>query len=254
MFRFSSDVNDNEADLKVMTYNVRGFNKYAWSKDATLGDQIIDFIKEENPDVLCLQEFSRIRYKQLKQYKYSFVSPNTTVQKSIQAIYSKYPIVNKGVLNFPNSVNNAMFVDIVIKKDTIRIYNLHIESLKVTPDPEVLAQEASSKLYKRLSTSFIKQQQQAEVVAEHKKTTTHKIIITGDFNSTQYSNVYKTIRGDLQDTFQEKGSGYGRTYNFKYYPVRIDFILVDKSYEVVSHQNYDAKLSDHFPVMTSVNF
>lgn len=254
MFRFSSAANNKEADLKVMTYNVRGFNKYAWSKDATLGDQIIDFIKEENPDVLCLQEFSRIRYKQLKQYTYSFVSPNSTVQKSIQAIYSKYPIVNKGVLDFPNSVNNAIFVDIVKNSDTLRVYNLHIESLKVTPDPEVLAQEASSKLYKRLSTSFTKQQQQAYVVAAHKKTTKNKILITGDFNSTQYANVYRTIRGDMQDTFQEKGSGYGRTYNFKYYPVRIDFILVDKSFEVVSHQNYNAKLSDHFPVMTSIKF
>jgi len=97
------------------------------------------------------------------------------------------------------------------------------------------------------------QQEQAKIVAAHREQTTHKTIVCGDFNSTQYSNVYKTILGeDLVDTFQEQGSGYGRTFNFEYYPVRIDFILADKQFEVMAHKNYNKKFSDHFPVMTSL--
>ena len=55
----------------------------------------------------------------------------------------------------------------------------------------------------------------------------------------------------MQDSFEEKGSGYGRTYNYHGLPVRIDFILADEGIEVKSHKNFNVKYSDHFPVMAS---
>ena len=82
--------------------------------------------------------------------------------------------------------------------------------------------------------------------------TPYKKIVCGDFNNTQFSNVYKVIKGDMQDSFTEQGTGYGRTFNFRYYPVRIDFILADEAFEIMAHKNFDIKLSDHFPVMASI--
>ncbi|SMC84565.1 endonuclease/exonuclease/phosphatase family protein [Cellulophaga tyrosinoxydans] len=253
MFRFTSDDADSKADLKVMTYNVRGFNRYKNIDAPNVFDEILDLINTENPDVICFQEFDDNKQKAFKNYKYKYLKYIDNKGKVTLAVYSKFPIINEGLINFPESPNNASFVDIRVKKDTIRVYNLHLESLRVIPDKDVIAKEESKKLYKRVTHSFKKQQEQAEIIKENLQNTSYKAIVCGDFNGTQYSNVYRTIRSDLQDSFQEKGSGYGRTYNFKYYPVRIDFILVDKSFEVVSHQNYDAKLSDHFPVMTSIN-
>ena len=55
----------------------------------------------------------------------------------------------------------------------------------------------------------------------------------------------------MQDSFLAKGSGYGKTYDFIKVPLRIDFILADKAFEIKSHKNYDEKLSDHYPVMAS---
>ncbi|MDO6492023.1 MULTISPECIES: endonuclease/exonuclease/phosphatase family protein [unclassified Cellulophaga] len=248
-FSFKSEEASSK-DLKVMSYNTRGFNKYEWSSDKSLGDKIIDFVLNEDPDVVCFQEFSRVRYHQLKhRYKYNYVAPGFYVNKVNQAIYSKYPIVNTGELPFKHTNNIASFADILYKNDTVRVYNLHLESLKVVPDIETISNEESSKLYGRITKSFKKQQDQAKIVQEHRKKVAYKTIVCGDFNNNQYSNVYRTIKGDLQDTFNEKGSAYGRTYNFKYYPVRIDFILTSKEFEVIAHKNYDNKLSDHFPVM-----
>ncbi|APU08971.1 endonuclease [Cellulophaga lytica] len=252
-FSFKSDEISSE-DLKVMSYNARGFNVNGWSTDKKIGDEIIDFVLEENPDIICFQEFSRIRNKQLKHnYKYSFVAPDYKIKKAVQGIYSKFPIINTGVLSFANTGNNASFADIAYKNDTIRVYNLHLESLKVVPDMETISNEESSKLYGRITKSFKKQQDQAKIVQEHIKGNLYKTIVCGDFNNNQYSNVYRTIKGGLQDTFNEKGVAYGRTYNFKYYPVRIDFILVSSEFNVTGHKNYDIKLSDHFPVMASFN-
>tara|TARA_R110002051_G_C8646429_1_gene486919 strand:- start:117 stop:1001 length:885 start_codon:yes stop_codon:yes gene_type:complete len=250
-FKFSQE-EILEEDLSVMSYNVRGFNKYNWIEDASLGDQIIDFIKGEDPDILCFQEFSRIRNRQLKNYPYNYITPPSKKDKSIQAIYSKYPITARGSLDFPETSNNAIYVDIKYKKDTIRVYNLHLQSLKVIPNADAISKEPSAKLYKRLSKTFANQQKQAEIVYNHSRQVQYKKIISGDFNNNQFSNVYHKIKGEMQDTFEELGTGYGRTYNFEYYPVRIDFILVDEQMEVMAHKNYDVKLSDHFPVMASI--
>ncbi len=252
MFRLSGG-SDLGADLKVMTYNVRSFNRYQNIKDLNVFEEILDLITKEAPDIICFQEFDFRRQKQFVNYKYRYLEYIRNPGKVKLGFYSKYPIINKGLINFPESSNNAAFVDIVFKNDTLRVYNLHLESLRIIPDQDAIVNEESAKLYKRLAISFKKQQEQAEIITAHRQTTRFKTIICGDFNSTQYSNIYKIIKGDsLQDTFQEKGTGYGSTYNFKYYPLRIDFILVDQRLKVLSHKNYEVKLSDHFPVLTSL--
>ena len=79
------------------------------------------------------------------------------------------------------------------------------------------------------------------------------MIICGDFNNTAYSYVYRKIRGDLNDTFKEAGAGFGRTYDFKFFPVRIDFIFADDAFIVNKFKTYDDHLSDHYPIMTSLS-
>ena len=79
------------------------------------------------------------------------------------------------------------------------------------------------------------------------------MIVSGDFNNTPYSYVYRKIKGNMIDAFQEGGNGFGRTFDFKYFPVRIDFILVDESFKVNGFKTYEEKLSDHYPILTKVN-
>ena len=78
------------------------------------------------------------------------------------------------------------------------------------------------------------------------------MIVCGDFNNTAYSYVYKRIKGDLQDAFDEAGNGFGRTFNFKFFPVRIDFILVDKNFTINAFKTFDEQFSDHYPIMAKV--
>ena len=62
----------------------------------------------------------------------------------------------------------------------------------------------------------------------------YKNIVSGDFNNTQFSNSYFTIKGDLKDSFLERGKGYGETIKFWKFPFRIDMILVDPSLNITS--------------------
>lgn len=246
-FRFSEKTPEAD-DFSVMTLNTRVLNKYLWIKDATIGQQIVDFVATKNPDVVCFQEFDKVYRNAFKSYPYSYIDLVPNAKRTVQAIYSKYPIIGKDVVPFPNTFNSAIYVDIATPKDTLRIYNVHMESLKISPSTIAFSQEESGKLYTRMSNSFVKQQEQAEIMAEHRLSSPYKTVICGDFNNTQFSSVYKTIKGDMVDSFEAAGIGYGRTYDFPYFPMRIDFILSDKEMPVKTHHNFSVKLSDHFPV------
>lgn len=239
-------------DLKVMTFNAWGFNKNGWIKEPNIGDKIIAFIKNEDPDILCIQEHSRIRHRQLLQYPYRSETPYSA-PRSTQAIFSKYPIIGKGSLDLPGTINNIIYADIVYKKDTLRVYNIHLQSFSIIPSTESFADgEKSERTFKRLTSTFKKQLEQAKIFRDHIENSPYTNIVCGDFNNTQFSNIYRIIKGDRQDTFLEKGNGFGRTYDLFKFPIRIDYILADPEFEVLSHQNFNEKLSDHFPVMATL--
>ena len=79
------------------------------------------------------------------------------------------------------------------------------------------------------------------------------MIVSGDFNNSAFSYIYNQVKGDLKDTFKEQGNGFGRTYDFKFFPLRIDFILSDQSFEVDSFKTFDVEYSDHYPIMTRLS-
>lgn len=240
--------------LKVMNFNVRLFNRYEWIDDKEVPSKITAFIKQNNPDIIAFQEYYPSK-DILLNYPYKFVELQGKKNDFGYAIYSKYRIINKGSLNFKGSSNNAIFVDIIKNNDTIRVYNIHLESLGIEAknvDLVSLDETKSKRLLNRLSASFIKQQSQVEQFLKHQSQCTYKIIVCGDLNNTAYSWAYHQIRGTYKDTFLEAGKGFGKTYSFNRYPLRIDFILVDKKFNVNAHQNFNLDLSDHEPIMATL--
>ncbi|MFD2541187.1 endonuclease/exonuclease/phosphatase family protein [Lacinutrix gracilariae] len=255
LYKFSSKKEVSKANsLTVMNYNVRLFNLYNWIEEANTNIKLIDFIKEKAPDVVSFQEYHPNKNIDLSFFKYKFEKLTGNKIKFGQAIFSQYPIINSGSVAFPNTSNNAIFVDIVKQKDTIRIYNVHLQSLKLDTKVETISQEESERLVKRIGKSFIMQQKQTELFLKHKKECKYKVVVTGDFNNTAFSYVYKEIKEGLQDAFKVAGNGFGRTFDFKFFPTRIDFILVDKSFVVEAFKTFDVHYSDHFPVMATLSF
>lgn len=253
-FNGTSGVSELENELSIMSFNSFSFQGKAGERSFNVSDSIIDFIHKENPDIICFQEFDyrKIRSTYFEEYPFRFVDFEFGADRErvISAIYSKYKIINKGIIEFPKSSNSAIFVDVVIRTDTLRMYNLHLQSLRVRPAS--IKSESSDRLFSRLRKSFKKQLEQSQIVRQHMNESPYRNIIGGDFNNTQFSNPYFTLKGDLKDSFLKKGNGYGSTIDFWRFPFRIDFILVDPSFEVLSHKNYNIDLSDHEPIMASI--
>lgn len=262
-YKFSAkEYPENEKDFTVMSYNVRLFNVFKWLDRDDVPDDILTFINEKNPDILCIQEFSNSANIDLKVYSHKYILMEGNQIKTAQAIFSKFPIIDQGNIVFPNSNNNVVFADIKKGKDIIRVYNMHLQSIKISPDVseldekniEAINQGKSQKLFNRISKAFMQQQQQAEIIKEHKKNCPYPIIICGDMNNSAFSYVYRNIKGGLKDSFEEAGVGFGATYKFRYYPARIDYIFADDTMKVKKFESFsDFENSDHYPIMARLS-
>lgn len=83
----------------------------------------------------------------------------------------------------------------------------------------------------------------------------YKTIIIGDFNNTAFSYIYKIVKGDrFQDAFLKVGNGFGQTFNLNYFPLRIDFMLIDPSLKIDSFQVFRVPYSDHFPIFGRIEW
>jgi len=254
MYKFSgTSMTASENSLSVMSYNVRLFNIYDWIKESHIDQKIVELIRKSAPDIVALQEFHPNQKEAFSFYPYQHIVLRGKKKKAGQAIFSKFPILHKGSIEFPNTPNNAIYIDIVQDKDTIRVYNLHLQSLHINPEKEKFSQKNSERLLKRMATAFKMQQTQSELFEINRKNCAHKKIILGDFNNTQFSNVYKKIKGDMKDAFVEAGKGFGSTLDFPYFPMRIDFILTDPSFTVNSFTTYTEHYSDHYPIKSVIS-
>ncbi|MCX6171873.1 MAG: endonuclease/exonuclease/phosphatase family protein [Flavobacterium sp.] len=262
-YKFSSnEIESEEKDFTVMSYNVRLFNLFDWIPKSNVGDSILTFINEQNPDILCIQEYSENANLDLRVYKYKAIFMEGKNIKTGQAIFSKFPIFNKGDFRIPEAGNNVIYADIRKGKDTVRVYNIHLQSIKISPDVNEMSEhvdsvnkEKSAQVFNRIREAFKKQEQQSAVLVHHKNQCHYPVIICGDMNNSPFSYIYRTIKGDLNDCFEEAGNGFGQTYKFKYYPARIDYIFANKKIKVKSFTTFaQFENSDHFPIMTRLSF
>ena len=262
-YKFSTkEFPESEKNFSVMSYNVRLLNLFKWIDRDDVPAQILTFINEKNPDILCIQEFSYSADIDLKVYPHKYIVMAGDQIKTGQAIFSKFPIINEGDIVFPNSNNNVIFADIKKGKEIIRVYNMHLQSIKISPDVteinddiNVMNQSKSQKLLRRISKAFKQQQQQAELFKKHKTDCDYPLIICGDMNNSAFSYVYRNIKGKLRDTFEEAGKGFGATYKFRYYPARIDYIFADERMKVKQFESFsDFENSDHYPIMAKLSF
>lgn len=250
LYRIEADKYEKQPeDIKLLSYNVRQFNRYNWIEGDTVTNQIIHFIENEKPDIVCLQEYHKRNDIKFNGFKYKYEVITNEGERFGQAIYTNYPVINKGSLEFEDSNNNAIYLDVLVNKDTIRVINIHLESLKIIPKVTEFQEEKREKLVSRMGNSFKKQEAQVKQILENLKHCSYKSVISGDMNNSAFSYVYRKLAQDHLDAFKEKGKSFGKTFDFDFIPLRIDAILVDEAMKVKEFKNFpEVKYSDHYPI------
>jgi endonuclease/exonuclease/phosphatase family metal-dependent hydrolase len=272
-FNFSSSSASDSSQIKVMSYNVRLFDLYNWSHNTQTRNKMFNVIADEGPDIMCLQEFylddsgefptldTLILFQKAKNYHAEYTTNLRGKHHWGIATFTKYPIINKGKILFETESNNiCIYTDILKGTDTLRIYNLHLQSVHMdNADYKLMDSleankkgdlESSRNLMRRLKKAFIKRAAQVDLVAESINKCNYSMIVCGDFNDTPNSYVYHMLSSKLEDTFVESGYGLGRTYDRRLTSVRIDYIL--KTPDIQSFETHTIKesYSDHYPLIS----
>ena len=258
--------------LRVMTYNVHNFKKFGDKNDEFTKDQILDIIRKEQPDILCIQEFfSRKKgdynfiklIKEIMHTNHYYYEPNTDngYETIGMAIFSKLPIRDKGLLRFKDvQGNEALFADVKFNNQPVRIYNVHFQSINFKPEDykyikEITKErdvESSRRIGSRLKRAFLKRSEQVKQVKAHTEKCSSPFVVAGDFNDTPVSFTVNYMANGLKNSFREKGSGFGITYNGEFPNFQIDYILVSKDIDVKNYLIIDKKISDHYAVRSDL--
>lgn len=240
---------------KILTYNVRQFNQYGWAEDVDIPQKIAAFIKEQDPDIVAIQEYYKGELDIANSYPHKFIKYKVKNAEFGLALFSKYPIIDTGSLDFPtHSNNNAIYADVVKSGDTVRVFNVHFQSFGVKPDLENIEREQSKKVFLGMGETFVRQQRQMNLIKEMVVNSPYPSIVMGDFNNTAYSYIYRELRDvGLNDAYKEAGNGFGKTFElFGMLPLRIDFILFQDSMSILTFTNHEVPYSDHFPVTATL--
>jgi endonuclease/exonuclease/phosphatase family metal-dependent hydrolase len=261
--------------LKIISFNVRDFNQYNWTNNLNTEQEIIDFLRTQKADIICLQEYftresgkisRRDLLRELSGTPYThvyYLSGRNKLYKHGIAIFSALPIINKGVLLFENSRNVGIFADILLNKDTIRIYNNHLQSINFIKRNYDFIDTAKfvynekqvdelKDISEKLRDGFIKRSGQVEILTSHMKLCHFPKILCGDFNDTPVSYTYQQISKYMKDAFIESGRGFGQTYRGVFPSFRIDYVLFSKEFECTGFTTLNKKLSDHFPLIAKL--
>jgi len=152
--------------------------------------------------------------------------------------------------------------------DTIRIYNLHLESIRfgnddysfysqlTDPDKDATPiKEGSKRMIWKMRKAFMLRSKQVHQLARHVKASPYPVILAGDFNDTPSSYTYHQLTTDLSDAYKEAGEKFMEgTYSGKLPSFRIDYILHSKEFHTLSYKKFDVDLSDHFPIAATMVF
>ncbi len=258
--------------LRIMTFNVMYLDFLKDTEKEGL-HPVIDYIAQSGADIVCLQEvgtdFLHTRLKDKKTKKalkaYRYVLSGSSEGRYSVVCLSKYPVVSRHRIDYESLSNSSYRYDFLIHGDTVTVINNHLESnklnrmekdhytnlLKNGAESEELTKIAEL-LGSKVGSATSIRAEQAQAVAKEISECTNPVIVCGDFNDIPGSYVYHTIANGLSDAWVKKGTGWGNTFHESLFLFRIDYILHTPGIKTVEVKRDKVKLSDHYPLIATL--
>ncbi len=264
--------------IRLMTFNAHFFRKFDGPLIASVKSEMLELIRSGNPDIICIQEyFSRrkgayaIRDSICKilhsHHFFSHAADSNQSESMGIAIFSKYPLSNGKFISLspdPTSVNGALSADVQLPGKMLRIFSLQLQSIRFDPsdykfldriktqiNPDLVS---SKHIGQKLKWAFVLRSAQAKLIAARIAESPYPVAVCGDFNDPPVSFAVQTISKNLKNCFEEKGSGFARTYNGSFPNFQIDYILCSPVFNVLNYHIIKKELSDHYPVLSDLSY
>lgn len=265
--------------LSVLTYNVKNFDLYNWTGNRQTRQHIFDVLQREQPDIICFQEFytDSLTYRNLSyvadslHYPFHFFKPSYSYYYENShhqdgqtlswglAIFSRYPVVDSGVVSFEGTGSGqAIYADVLKGAERLRIYNTHLHSIHLGYDDYDTLDELREtqntqwfrvkNILRKMRNAYRRRALQAERLAKAIHEYSGKKLVCGDFNDPPTSYSAAQISASMNDMFKDLGTGFGNTYLNRFGFFRIDYVLYSNGITPLSYQILPDACSDHYPV------
>lgn len=273
-----NDMSRRPGTIKIMSWNAHGMGIFNKPQDKAFDQRILNFLHEENPDILCLPEYCLSKENAMKPYAGKITEnghyvdfrfqPDNSLNNKVYlgtAVFSKYPFKNyvthqladwiymmQGDVELPDSsIMRVFFVHLTTfglsDKDKDYIDDVKRRNTDIENDVE-----RSKGFISKFNNAFAKRAAEADKASRIISESPYPVLLCGDFNDLPGSYTYTTLRGQLKDAFLEKGKGFGRSYNRILPTLRIDHFFYDpRALRLIGFQCPPTTLSDHNPLITN---
>lgn len=267
--------------IKLMSYNVRNFDLYNWSNNQSSLEKILATLQDENPDIICFQEFysdttskfNTIRKLKDLGFSYYYLEQELLLRKNDIwgiAIFSKLKIKNSGKLLqqqhesfYGSHPYKCIYIDVEHNKQLLRIYNTHLQSvhfgksdyetIKEAKETQEIDEQKAKNIIDKLQKANSRRAIQAEELAWVLNKEKLPFILCGDFNDLPNSYTYNHIRQEFKDIFLDNSLGIGATYNGLLPFLRIDYMITSKNIQSSNFKIIKSnKISDHYPIVAQI--
>lgn len=271
---------EKSRSFTLLTYNVLHFWDFRGNVPNLERNATIDYILEADADIVNFQEVEFIKSWPLwhitpeqvraldARYPYRVVNVNNQL-----TVLSKYPFEYENIsIPEPMDIRLALF-KLNIKGRTVRLFNVHLESIGLSMADKELYQSLFEKapgserqwkkelkdvkhqLIDKLSIAYGKRADQARFIRHTIDSIGGDFIVAGDFNDIQGCYAVRTILGDdMHDAYAENAFGPTITYHGNRFYFRIDHVLYGGGMRAVDIERGDVPSSDHYPLFTTFVF
>lgn len=260
--------NPPDGAMKVMSYNV--FSRNILSSNADNDNATLQYLGRSDADIICLQECNVGGMKAfdkvsgwIGKYPYrSYLQMKNDKDAHGLVCLSKYPIVDTEMITFEHSSNAAACYYIEMGRDTLLLFNCHLQSFGLNDDDkstyedilsdpkDYLGANATRTLVKKLRDAGIRRAEQADIIAERVLAATAKyVMVCGDFNDSPVSYTHHVLTRSLVDAHTKSGNGFDFSYTRNRMLFRIDHLLASPNltpYRCTVDRSI--RESDHYPI------
>jgi vancomycin resistance protein VanJ len=186
---------------------VMSFNVWGGSRDPETAYVLVD---NGLPDIVALQELTPRLVGVLDEvvgHEYPFRALLVDDGLLGVGILSRFPLVELDSSHLFDLGWKVQIVEVEAPERPLVVYNLHASATNL-----LYYWQDGLSLSAVVQASYLQRRTFAQRLSEDIRSRTLPVVVAGDFNSTDRSDVYKILTGQLIDTHRAGGWGFGHTF------------------------------------------
>jgi vancomycin resistance protein VanJ len=183
--------------LTVMTYNTLAHNRHP--------EALAEAVAGSGADVVAMQELSVANIAALEPriaafYPYHILAAGRG--RYGMGVWSRYPLRDTGQSLAGPWLREPQVLEVLLPGVTVTLINVHNVSLDVS----------SPRWWARVHRTAPARERAAQSLTAFARAHDGPLVVLGDFNTVDQSRAYRLLRAELWDSWEEAGTGPGKTF------------------------------------------